>query len=45
MTNIMFKIDSMQLVGTGDEDGLTLSWLPDGLKLELSHAKVKIELS
>ena len=36
----MFKIDSMQLVCENSQDGLVLSWLPGGLKLEMSKTKV-----
>lgn len=37
----MFRIDSMKLVDVerGDE-GLMLSWLPDGLLIEMSKQKV-----
>lgn len=36
----MFKIDSMQLVCEDSQDGLVLTWLPGGLKLEMSKTKV-----
>lgn len=36
----MFKIDSMQLVCEDNQEGLVLTWLPDGLKLEMSKTKV-----
>ena len=32
----------MQLVGVESQDGLVLSWLPDGLKLEMSKSKVNV---
>lgn len=36
----MFKIDSMRLVGLDDENGLLLSWKPDGFLIETSKNKV-----
>lgn len=38
----MFKIDAMQLVGMASDpqEGLVLSWLPDGLRIEMSKQKV-----
>ena len=36
----MFKINAMQLVGLENEEGLVISWLPDGIMIELSKHKV-----
>lgn len=37
----MFQIRSLQVNGKKEEDGLLVSWLPDGLLLEISKNKVK----
>ena len=36
----MFRIESMRLVGTEEQDGLLLSWKPDGFLIEMSRNKV-----
>ena len=37
----MFRINAMELVGLEEREGLVLSWLPDGLLLEMSKSKVR----
>ena len=36
----MFRINSMELVGLEDKEGIVMSWMPDGLSMEMSNYKV-----
>ena len=37
---IMYKIGAMRLLGLAEEEGLCISWLPDGLHIELKKDRV-----
>ena len=35
----------MELVGLQNREGIVMSWMPDGLSMEMSTYKVKLELA